>query len=280
MKLRMGAVLLALCLLTGCGKGRAEKNGVAATTGPVAQFAQVITEGTGVPVTQVITDSVSCLHDYSLSVGQMEAIAKSQVVLISGAGLEDFMDSALAAAGTVVDCAQGVDLLPGEDGGDPHIWLDPDRAAQMAENIVQGLSTAYPAQAEIFRTNGDALIQRLADLAAYGQTQLSDLSCRELITFHDGFAYLADAFDLEILAAMEEESGSEVSAKDLVSLIQLVEDHRLPAVFTEVNGSTAAASILQAETGAACASLDMAMGGTDYFEAMTHNIDTLKEALQ
>ncbi len=280
MKLRIGVLLLALCLMTGCGSRTAAENGVAATTGPVAQFAQAIVAGTGVTVAQVITDSVSCLHDYSLSVGQMEAIARSRVVLISGAGLEAFMEDAIAGAAALVDCSQGVDLLEGGEGPDPHIWLDPDRAARMAENIVQGLSASYPDKADAFRANGDALIQRLRDLKAYGQSQLSALSCRELITFHDGFGYLADAFDLEILAAMEEESGSEVSARDLTALIQLAEAHQLPAVFTEVNGSASAASILQAETGAVSASLDMAMGGTDYFEAMTRNIDTLKEALQ
>ena len=45
------------------------------------------------------------------------------------------------------------------------------------------------------------------------------------------------------------------------------------------NGSTAAASVIQGETGVPYFSLDMAIGGSDYFEAMTHNIDTLKEAL-
>lgn len=44
------------------------------------------------------------------------------------------------------------------------------------------------------------------------KTSLESLSCRELITFHDGFSYFADAFDLTILRAMEEEAGSEASA--------------------------------------------------------------------
>ena len=45
------------------------------------------------------------------------------------------------------------------------------------------------------------------------KTSLESLSCRELITFHDGFSYFADAFDLTILRAMEEEAGSEASAR-------------------------------------------------------------------
>ena len=114
----------------------------------------------------------------------------------------------------------------------------------------------------------------------YGQRALAELSCRELITFHDGFAYLADCYDLHIIRAVEEESGSEASAAELIELIEEVEHHGLPAIFTETNGSVSAAGIIARETGAETYALDMAMGGDSYFEAMYHNIDTLKEALE
>ena len=41
-----------------------------------------------------------------------------------------------------------------------------------------------------------------------------------------------------------------------------------------------AAGVISSETGAELVALDMAMAGNSYFEAMYHNIDTLKEALQ
>ena len=101
-----------------------------------------------------------------------------------------------------------------------------------------------------------------------------------MITFHDGFAYFADAFGLHILEAIEEESGSEASAAELISLINLVEDHNITAIFTERNGSASAASVIASETGVKIFTLDMAISGESYFEAMYHNIDTLKEALE
>lgn len=291
MKIRkLCAVALALLLLSACGSPAAPEGGIAATTAPVAQLAQAITEGTGLTVTQVISDSVSCLHDYSLSVRQMEVLSRSELVLLSGGGLEDFMEDALATAKQTVDCSEGVALLEADghahdDHGhdhdhDPHIWLSPANAEIMARNICAALVDCYPEHESTMQANLTALLERLEALREYGETTLAELDCRELITFHDGFAYLAQAFDLSILAAMEEESGSEASARDLVELIGLVEEHQLPAVFTEVNGSSAAASVLETETGVAVYTLDLAMGGSDYFEAMTHNIDTLKEALQ
>lgn len=292
--LKLTAMVLAVFLLTACGASPVDVGGIAATTAPVAQFARAITEGTGLTVSQVITDSVSCLHDYSLSVRQMELVEKSRVVLISGAGLEETMEDALAAAACVVDCSAGIALQESqghehtheeETSGhhheeDPHIWLDPLRAAQMAENICAGLAACYPEYAARFRENTDGLIRRLEELNAYGQAALQELSCRELLTFHDGFGYLVGAFHLEILAAVEEEAGSEASAKVLTELVGLVREHELPAVFTEVNGSPSAASVIRAETGTAVYALDMAMGGSDYFQAMEYNFDTLKEALQ
>ena len=78
---------------------------------------------------------------------------------------------------------------------------------------------------------------------------------------------------------MEEESGSEASALELRELIELVEAHRLPAIFVERSGSDAAAKIIAAQTGVKIFTLDMAISGDDYFDAMYHNIDTVKEAL-
>ena len=99
------------------------------------------------------------------------------------------------------------------------------------------------------------------------------------MTFHDGFSYFAQAFNLTILEAVEEESGSEASAQELKHLTGVVRENDLPAIFTERNGSTSAAGVISQETGVTVYSLDMAMAGDSYFDAMYRNIDTIKEAL-
>ena len=81
------------------------------------------------------------------------------------------------------------------------------------------------------------------------------------------------------MRAVEEESGSEASAGELKHLIEEVRHHAFPAIFTETNGSDSAASVISRETGASIYTLDMAMSGDSWFDAMYHNIDTLKEAL-
>jgi zinc transport system substrate-binding protein len=130
-----------------------------------------------------------------------------------------------------------------------------------------------------FSQNHAELTIMLQALSQYALSELSCLSSRELITFHDGFAYFAHENGLTILRAVEEEAGSEASALELRELIQLVRLHDLPAIFTEINGSTSAAQIIAAETGVTSYPLDMAMGNRGYFDAMHHNIDRIKEAL-
>ena len=287
------SLILALILLTGCSAPESFSQ-IAATTLPVYELTSRLCDGTNITVTRLVTESVSCLHDYSLNVGQVKAAESAEVIVMNGAGLEEFMEDILDKSGYLIDASYGISLLECEEESDHnhdhgheghdhdvdnHIWLSPVNASVMAQNICEGLCGIYPEQESIFRSNLNVLLSDLNTLQVYGETQLANLSCRELITFHDGFSYFADSFDLTILRAIEEESGSEASAAELIELIEEVEHHKLPAIFTETSGSASAASVISRETGAAIHTLDMAMAGNSYFDAMYHNIDTLKEAL-
>lgn len=280
--------VLLLGILSGCA-APADTADIAATTLPVYQFTYMLTDGTDLTVTRLVTESVSCLHDYSLNVRQVKAAESADLIVINGAGLEDFMADLLDGKQTV-DASSGIERLESchnheqEDHDhhheqDSHIWLSPANAMVMARNICDGLTAQYPEYAAVFAANLITLLARLQELLDYGNAQLSELACREIITFHDGFGHFARCFDLEILAAVEEESGSETSAHQLIELIELVRHHHLPAIFTETNGSDASAKVIAAETGVTLLTLDMAMAGDDYFAAMRHNIDALREAL-
>ena len=292
---KLPAILALLILLSGCAP--TPPADIAATTLPVYEFTQRITAGSGLTVARLITEEVSCLHDYTLTVGQMQAIEGADVVILSGAGLEEFLEDALDSAHAVIDSSENIPLLEGghhhhhdeeapeeedhhDHEHDPHLWLSPAHAALQAQNICAGLSGEYPEFSELFERNLALLLADLQKLEDYGRQQLSDLNCREILTFHDGFSYLADAFGIEIVEAIEEESGAEASAKELIHLIGEVRHHDIKAIFTEVNGSGSAASIIAAETDAALGTLSMAMSGDGYFSAMYENIDNLKEALK
>ncbi len=285
--------VLQLFALFGCSSS-ADMPEVAATTLTVYEFTSRLCQGTNISVARLITESISCLHDYTLQVSQIQTIEAAQIIVTSGVGLEDFLSDIISSADTVIDASENVTILCREDDHghnhehdhghshdqDPHIWLSPANAKIMAQNICAGLTKEFPEFKKIFSVNLQELIAELEALENYGVEVLAQLSCRKIVTFHDGFAYFADAYDLTILRAVEEESGSEASASELKELITLVKEHELPALFIEQNGSVSAASVIAAETGADLFVLDMAMSGDSYFKAMYHNINTVKEALE
>ena len=280
-----------LLCFTGCERNENEVQ-IAATTLPVFEFTSRICDGTGITVKQLITENVSCLHDYTLKTSQMRAIENAETIVISGAGLEDFLGDTLTEKTNVINASKNITLIcPPEDEKhsehtshshtyDPHIWLSPANGKIMAQNICDELTAIYPEHKEKFSNNLNALFEDFDNLSQYANTQLNNLSEHKIVTFHDGFSYMADAFGLQIVHTIEEESGAEASASELIDIIKIINAHKLSAVFVEENGSTSAAQIIAAETEVEIYQLKTAISSNGYFKAMYHNIDTLKEALE
>ena len=149
----LALVTLLSLLLPGCAPagtggtdGEEARLTVLASTYPVYLAARSVAEGVeGVSVLRLETGAVSCLHDYTLTVGDMKKLEGADVVALNGAGMEEFMEDALASSSApVIDCSEGVDLLEGEghvhqdgeeedDHGhfDPHYWMDPENMEHM-----------------------------------------------------------------------------------------------------------------------------------------------------
>ena len=290
-KITIIILAVAIVLLTAGCTPQQNSYQVIATTKPIYDFTTALCRNTDIQISLLVTEPLSCLHDYTLQVWQMRAIEASQVVIMNGAGFEDFLSDVLQDKQTLIDASENIPLQCGghhhesehhehHHDSDPHIWLSIGNAQQMAINISNGLMEQYPQHKEQIAQNLTVLNEEFEKLYTYGQAQLSQLSTRNLITFHDGFSYFAEDWDLQILHTVEEESGSEASAAELKELVMLVQQHHLPAIFVEENGSSSAAQIVAAETKVDIFILNMAMSEKDYFESMYQNIDAVKEALE
>lgn len=300
MKKIFSLLLVCLLLLGGCTASQNQEDHtteILATTYPLYLFASTITEGADhINVSQLITEQVSCLHDYTLTVTDMKLIEKADVIIINGAELEEFMEDALAQSdAAVIDCSERIELLPATGHEhehehnhddhhhghyDPHYWLDLGNAAIMLKTITDRLSALDSSHAERYGDN----YTRAANLLAETSVETPTLSCPHLITFHDGFQYLAHAGGLTLLKSIEEESGSEASAAEIKEIISLIQDHQIPAIFTEMNGSDRTAQVISRETGVAVYRLDMLMSGdghnlSDYINAIQSNYSVIREAL-
>ena len=297
---RILSILLAAALLlpAGCAPAAPAEEGevrlsVVATTYPIYLLAREVIQGVeGVEVERLNTGSVSCLHDYTLSVDDMKKLERADVVAVNGAGLEDFMADALDTSdAAVIDCSEGVELLENlshdhaegdedHDHGhwDPHYWMDPRNAAEMAGNIARGLAQADPDHEGTYLSNLTRADTLLTSWDGELEAQVKGgPEITGLITFHDGFQYFAKAYGLPLLAAIEEEAGSEASAKEIVEITRLVQEKDIPVIFTEVNGSDATANAIARETGCAVAQLTMLMDGPEDGTLYDHYYAGLKD---
>ena len=118
------AAIMLVIILSGCGTTEPSAQ-IAATTLPVYEFTSRICENTGLTVTQLVTENVSCLHDYALNVDQVRNVESAEIIVISGAGLEDFMSDLLSDK-QVIDASAGIALIEGihehdhDHGEKPH----------------------------------------------------------------------------------------------------------------------------------------------------------------
>lgn len=261
---RMSALLLTLLFLTGCAAAPASEPDamtVACTTYPVYLLCQAVSAGVdGVEPVLVVDQQLSCLHDYTLTMKDMKLIEGAAVLAISGGETEEFLEDVLEQR-DYVDCSQGIELLwnEEEEEEDSHFWLDPVCAAQMAKNLAHGLSEADPDHAAAYSSNAQAAEERLTALGETLREELSSLPCRQLITFHDGFSYFAHSVNMEIAASVEEEEGSEASARRIQELVAIIDEDQIPAVFTEANGPDSTAKALALERPITVGTLNMGM---------------------
>ncbi len=153
----------------------------------------------------------------------------------------------------------------GHDHGhwDPHYWMDPGNAAVMVRNLQEGLRPGGPGPRRRLRPQWEEAAGQLPSFAGDCTQALEGAEGAALITFHDGFRYFAQALGLPLLASIEEEAGSEASAMEINEITQLVKEHQLPVIFTEVNGSDATANAISRETGCQVAQLTMLMDGPE-----------------
>ena len=246
----------------------------------------------GVELVNLAAPGTGCLHDYQLNTGDMKALARADVFLINGAGMESYLDHVMQNLPDlpIVDASAGVELLEdvsGEMEYNAHIWLDAGNAIRMAENLSAGLIEALPEQAELIAANRDALAARLAALDTELREGIAGLPRRDIVTFHEAFPYFARAYGLEVAAVVVLEPGDSLSPRQLAELVDTVTRLGNPPLFTEPQYESLAAETIAAETGAPIYELDPCVTGpsediplTYYEDVMRRNLQVLQEALQ
>jgi zinc transport system substrate-binding protein len=275
-------VVLILCVMlalgAGCGSDEGSTGGrvsVAAAFYPLAYAAERI--GGDQVAVRNLTPPGAEPHDVELSARDVERIRVARVVLYLGSGFQPNFERAVDGAdGKKLDLLQGLNLISGDDGVDPHVWLDPLRYAEQARRIGDALER--PAQ---------AFVARLGVLDTDFERGLARCARKEIITSHAAFGYLADRYGLEQIALTGLTPEAEPTARDLERIVREVEDSGATTVFFETLVSPRLAETVAREAGAKTAVLNPLEGltdeqldaGKDYFSVMRENLATLRKAL-
>ena len=233
-------------------------------------------------------------HVFEPSPEHARTLLQADLIIANGLGFEPWLERLLAsseARGRRIDASQGV--LPlwleedGEKVADPHAWQSLSNAEIYVRNITQALSQLDPAHAAAYAANRDAYLAKLHALLKQANSRLASLpaSQRKVVTSHDAFGYLGQAWQLQFIAPQGLSTHDEPSAAEVAALIRQLRSEGVRAVFVENIRDPRLLQQIADEAGAR-------VGGTLYSDALAsqgpastylgmfqHNLDTLLAAL-
>jgi anchored repeat ABC transporter substrate-binding protein len=169
---------------------------------------------------------------------------------------------------------------------DPHLWEDVGNAQAYVKLIRDTLVRADPEHADDYRAATEAYLRELQDLDRYvaGRIARIDRAHRQLITTHDAFGYLANAYDMTVAGFVVPNPAQQPSAAQVRTLTDTVANLRVPAVFVEPNLQQRASVLRQvaSDQGVRVCKLygdAFDAAATTYVAMMRHNADELLRCL-
>lgn len=259
---------------------------------PYAFLAQRI-GGDGVEITN-LTKPGGEPHDLELTPQQVGALSETDLVVYS-AGFQPAVDEAVEqqASDRAFDVLSAVELRTADEGGhgeeaghtesaDPHVWLDPQRLATIGTALADRLAALDQDGAEGYRSRAEELSAELTELDDELRAGLGTCQRRQIVTSHDAFGYLADAYGLEQVAVAGLSPEDEASPQRLAEVAAQAEEDGVTTIFFEELVSPKVAESLAREVGATATVLTPREGAPetgDYVTAMQENLATLRTAL-
>jgi zinc transport system substrate-binding protein len=169
----------------------------------------------------------------------------------------------------------------------PHVWLDPRRAAGQVRAIRDALVAADPSRAACFRRNADRFLAELERLDRDLARRLAPHAGRPIFFFHDLAPYFADRYGLraESVVALP---GDNPSVADLRRVAAELRRLGIRALLVDPRSDSASFSALAADLDLALLPFDPIERATEadarrpahYLEAMRRNGAAVAESVR
>ncbi len=171
---------------------------------------------------------------------------------------------------------------------DPHVWLDPIRSIQMAENIKQVLVELLPEAAEEFENNFNTLKGQLEELNQSFKAMIAEVSKDTIVVSHAGYGYWTERYGIKQVGISGISPTNEPSIRQITQVIDFINKNELGYVIFEQNIPTNIAETVRSQVNAEALWLhnlealiqDDVTNNEDYFSLMHKNIETLRKALK
>ena len=210
-------------------------------------------------------------HEFEPSPDDARALKESDVVFVSGEGLEGWMDRLITASGysgKPIVASVGIKTREMEEDGktvtDPHVWNSPVNVQIWVNNIEKALAAADPEDAEHFRANAESYRKKLVGLDTYAHSKLDAVpdDKRKVLTSHDAFGYFGREYKVKFLSPVGLSTETEASAADVAKLIDQIKAEGVKVYFFENSNDPKLVNQIAGATGAKA-------GGELYVESLS-----------
>lgn len=159
---------------------------------------------------------------------------------------------------------------------DPHLWQDVANVKAYVQLIRDTLVETDPGGAADYERNTAAYLEELDELDGHVAGTLARIpeDRRQLITTHDAFGYLAEAYDMTVAGFVVPNPAQEPSAQQVARLTETIDNLDVPAVFLEPNLAQRASVLRQV------AEDQGVRVCTVYGDAFDENVDTYVEMMR
>jgi len=275
-KINIFIFLMAVTILSGCvsqdessisapPSNASHRINVAATIAPLGDFVKLV-GGEKVEVAVVVPPGAEP-HTFEPTPSLMIDVAKADLYIMNGAGIEFWMNKLLEANKrmVVVDSSKGIVLLQESKGEiDPHIWLSLRNGAVQVENICSGLIKVDSQNKDYYIKNRDDYLEKLSALDAELNRTFAGKKNKKFIVQHPAWTYFARDYSLIQVPLMENEK--EPGPKYLGEVIELAKKNNISTIFVEPQFNPKSAEVIAREMNARIVTIDPLAG--NYLENM------------
>lgn len=211
-------------------------------------------------VVESITKPGAEIHDYEPTPKDIVKAQSADLILWNGLNLERWFERFFqnlhkdTPSVVVTEGIQPMSIFEGPYQGlpNPHAWMSPSNALIYVENIKQALIKYDPQNADIYRQNAEAYINKIKALDQPLRAKLSQIpeNQRWLATSEGAFSYLAKDYGFKEVYLWPINAEQQGSPQQVRNMINLVREHKIPVVFSESTISPKPAQQVAKESGA------------------------------